>query len=352
MTQGYTKQVPIDTDPTMANNSNQLVPSQAAVVTYVGARAGTGGQPQYATLQAGAANVITGLSPSTAGQLYTSAGASAYPIWTTSTYPTTNAANTLLYASSANTMAALATANNGVLITSNAGVPSILAESATAGIPLVSGGTGVPPAFTTTVVAGGGTGNTTQTAYSVVCGGTTTTGAFQAVAPVAVGSVLISGGTGALPSFSTAPAVTSITINSGTAIGTYTEGTYSPTILGSSTAGVTTYTAQIGRYVQINKRIFVYGVAIWSGQTGSGNLQSGALPFTVENTTNIANSLSTIWGNSGALASGASTVPVIRLAANSTVLSAVIYTGSSGAISDKALVTSGSIAYQGWFVST
>jgi len=35
MTQGYTKGVPIDTDATMANNSNQLVPSQAAVVTYV-----------------------------------------------------------------------------------------------------------------------------------------------------------------------------------------------------------------------------------------------------------------------------------------------------------------------------
>jgi hypothetical protein len=44
---------------------------------------------------------------------------------TTSTYPNTNAINTLLYASSANTMAALATANNGVLITSGAGAPSI-----------------------------------------------------------------------------------------------------------------------------------------------------------------------------------------------------------------------------------
>ena len=36
MTQGFTKGVPIDTDPTMALNSNQVVPSQAAVVAYVG----------------------------------------------------------------------------------------------------------------------------------------------------------------------------------------------------------------------------------------------------------------------------------------------------------------------------
>ncbi len=60
----------------------------------------------------------------TAGQLLRS-GASAAPTWTTSTYPATNAVNTLLYASSANVMAALATANSGVLITSAGGVPSI-----------------------------------------------------------------------------------------------------------------------------------------------------------------------------------------------------------------------------------
>lgn len=45
--------------------------------------------------------------------------------YTTSTYPDTNAVNTLLYASSANVMAALATANSGVLVTDSGGVPSI-----------------------------------------------------------------------------------------------------------------------------------------------------------------------------------------------------------------------------------
>lgn len=44
---------------------------------------------------------------------------------TTTTYPATNAVSTLLYASSANVMAALATANNGILVTSAGGVPSI-----------------------------------------------------------------------------------------------------------------------------------------------------------------------------------------------------------------------------------
>lgn len=60
----------------------------------------------------------------TAQQLLLS-GASTIPQWSTSTYPLTNAVNTLLYASSANVMAALSTANYGVLVTSSSGVPSI-----------------------------------------------------------------------------------------------------------------------------------------------------------------------------------------------------------------------------------
>jgi len=38
MTQSFTRGVPIDTDGTMSLNSNQVVPSQAAVVTYVGTK--------------------------------------------------------------------------------------------------------------------------------------------------------------------------------------------------------------------------------------------------------------------------------------------------------------------------
>jgi hypothetical protein len=63
-------------------------------------------------------------STATANQILLS-GANASPTWSTSTYPATNAINTLLYASAANVMAALATANSGVLVTSNTGVPSI-----------------------------------------------------------------------------------------------------------------------------------------------------------------------------------------------------------------------------------
>ena len=95
----------------------------------------------YSTASAGA--ILSGTA--TAGQLLLS-GATAAPTWSTTTYPSTNAINTLLYASSANVMAALATANNGVLITSNSGVPSWLANSGTAGFGLLAN-SGAPPSW-------------------------------------------------------------------------------------------------------------------------------------------------------------------------------------------------------------
>lgn len=50
-------------------------------------------------------------------------------VYTTSTYPNTNAVSTLLYASSANVMGALATANSAILATNSSGVPSVTTAS-------------------------------------------------------------------------------------------------------------------------------------------------------------------------------------------------------------------------------
>lgn len=82
---------------------------------------------------------------------------------------------------------------------------TLLAPSATSGVPLISQGSSADPAYGTAVVAGGGTGIATATAYSVICAGTTATGAFQSLAALgATGTVLTSNGAGALPSFQAA----------------------------------------------------------------------------------------------------------------------------------------------------
>jgi len=80
---------------------------------------------QYAVLVGGALNTITSIAvPATANQVLLS-GASVDPAWSTATYPATTTVNQILYSSSANVVAGLATGNNGVLITSAGGVPSI-----------------------------------------------------------------------------------------------------------------------------------------------------------------------------------------------------------------------------------
>lgn len=56
-----------------------------------------------------------------------------------------------------------------------------VAPSATSGVPLVSGGSSANPSFTTAVVAGGGTGATSFNINGPVISNTTTTGALSSV---------------------------------------------------------------------------------------------------------------------------------------------------------------------------
>ena len=91
---------------------------------------------------------------------------------------------------------------NVILGGSTSSTLSNVAPSATTGVPLISQGAAVNPAFGTAVVAGGGTGLTTlTTAYGVVCAGTTATGALQNAGAGTAAQVLVSNGAAALPSF-------------------------------------------------------------------------------------------------------------------------------------------------------
>ena len=107
--------------------------------TSTGLSGGTAGCLWYNT----AASTTTKLDISTAGKILRSTGTA--PSWSTLTIPDTASINTIMYASAANTISALATANRGVLITSATGVPSILA-----GAPgVLVGSATTAPAFTT-----------------------------------------------------------------------------------------------------------------------------------------------------------------------------------------------------------
>ncbi len=82
---------------------------------------------------------------STAGQVFQSAGASADPAFSNASYPSSTTINQLLYSSSTNTISGLATNNDGVLITSHIGVPSILANGSAGQI--FTANTNAPPSW-------------------------------------------------------------------------------------------------------------------------------------------------------------------------------------------------------------
>lgn len=131
----------------------------------------------YSTASAMA--ILSGVA--TAGKVLQS-GATAAPTWSTPTYPSASgtagfilrsngtnnvysqstfadlyAASSILYSNGANNVAGLATANNGVLVTGNTGIPSILAGPAATGRVLTSNAAAEPSWSTATFPSTGGT---------------------------------------------------------------------------------------------------------------------------------------------------------------------------------------------------
>jgi hypothetical protein len=66
----------------------------------------------------------------------------------------------------------------------------------------------------------------------------------------------------------------------------YEEGTFTPTVIGTSTAGTATYAIQFGNYTKIGRLVTVSIFLSWSAGTGTGNLRFAGLPFSTLTTAN------------------------------------------------------------------
>jgi hypothetical protein len=72
-------------------------------------------------------------------------------------------------------------------------------------------------------------------------------------------------------------------VNSATAsnlLDDYEEGTFTPTIIGSTVAGTASYSLQVGRYTKIGNIVFINIILSYSAGNGAGNLRISNLPFT------------------------------------------------------------------------
>ena len=164
-----------------------------------------------------------------------------------------------------------------------------LADVAT-GNALISGGVGVAPSYgkiglTTHVsgilpVANGGTNASSAsiTAFNNITGytasgatGTTSTNLVFSTSPTLVTPTL------------GAALATSIKFGSGAVLSSYEEGSWTPTLIGTTTNPTVTYGLQRGVYTKVGRVVTVSAYIGWSAFSGgSGNVAFGNLPFTIE----------------------------------------------------------------------
>src|SRR5262245_2960870 len=63
----------------------------------------------------------------------------------------------------------------------------------------------------------------------------------------------------------------------------YAAAAYTPTYLGETTPGATTYTTQEGSYIRVGNLVLARGRVTWTAATGTGNATI-SLPFTAAST--------------------------------------------------------------------
>jgi hypothetical protein len=127
----------------------------------------------------------------------------------------------------------------------------------------------------------------------------------------------------------------------------YEEGTWTPTVKGTATAGTGTYGAQNGFYTKIGNRVFFQCYVQWSNLTGAaGFLALGGLPFTSNAASGSYAALST-WNSNIALT--ANNVLLAYVNPNASDITLVQYPVGGGSDTSIAIDTAGSIMVAGHY---
>jgi hypothetical protein len=132
----------------------------------------------------------------------------------------------------------------------------------------------------------------------------------------------------------TFPASASASTNANT-LDDYEEGTFTPTILGTTIAGTFTPNAAYtnARYTKIGRIVHIYFGLVYSSFTGTGNIKLGGLPFASEDT--FSEQVASIQGAS--MTKPANSALIAILDRNSTEVRVLTYDTSSTTYSRTAL---------------
>jgi hypothetical protein len=145
----------------------------------------------------------------------------------------------------------------------------------------------------------------------------------------------------------TFPATQSASSNANT-LDDYEEGTWTPTIIGTSSAGTASYPGERnGKYTKIGNVVYVYGNVSWTSGTGTGNLRISGLPFTSANEANIFPAICIAFSNN--VAGTANNVQTASVPPNTSEIQFEQYPVGGGAATSIAYDAAGQYSFGGFY---
>ena len=315
----------------------------------------------HSVLLGGTSNSITSIAvPSTANQVLLS-GASADPAWSTATYPASTTINQLLYSSSANVIAGLATANNGVLITSSGGVPSISSTIPNATqLNITALGTIATGVWQGSIVAlayGGTAANLTASNGGIVY---STASAMAILAGTATANQVLLSGSSTTPAWSTATYPATTTINqllySSSANVVAGLATGNNGVLITSSGGVPSISSTIPNATQLNiTALGTIATGVWQGTLVALAYGGSNANLTASNggiVYSTASAMAILVGTATAnqmLLSGSSTTPAWSTVTHpaTTTINQILYSSAANVLSGLATANNGVLITNG-----
>jgi hypothetical protein len=94
----------------------------------------------------------------------------------------------------------------------------------------------------------------------------------------------------------------------------YEEGSWTPTVIGSTSAGTATYSIQVGTYTRIGNKVFITCKVVYSSFTGTGNMDISGLPVACKTLTGLQFAMSS-WCDGLSLSANNFLTPIINSAA-------------------------------------
>jgi hypothetical protein len=128
----------------------------------------------------------------------------------------------------------------------------------------------------------------------------------------------------------------------------FAQGTFTPTVEGTSTAGTGTYSVQVGRYQRIGRQVWVFIRVVWTAHDGTGNMRIPSLPFntsTATNETQVLNfrtAVTTATPFTNAFVWGS-------LFGNSPNVQPTSFNNAAGTVASQAITATGELIFQGMY---